>query len=143
MEALTPDDLRKFTLYLAEADHNAGGQHLCYRVLKTFLRWYADEAEPANWRNPIERLKAPKLPELPLQPVERPTVALLLYGTGSGRHAVRDRALLCCLIDCALRANELTGLGVADFNFYRIVWSFSSAPPSRTLSLTHTHCAPP
>ena len=93
VEALTPDYLRKFMLHLAEAGHNAGGQHLCYRVLKTFLRWYADEA--ANWRNPIERLKAPKLPELPLQPVELPTVALLLASTGSGRHAVRDQALLC------------------------------------------------
>ena len=117
VEAFTPDDLRKFMLHLAEAGHNAGGQHHYYRVLKTFLRWYADEAEPFNWRNPIERLKAPKLPELPLQPVELPTVARLLDSTGSGRHAVRDRAMLCCLIDCGLRANELTGLDVADFNF--------------------------
>ena len=117
VEALTPDDLRKFMLHLAEAGRNAGGQHLCYRVLKTFLRWYAEEAEPINWRNPIERLKAPKLPELPLQPVELPTVSLLLASTGSGRHAVRDRALLCCLIDCGLRANELTGLDVVDFSF--------------------------
>ena len=117
VEELTADDLRKFMLHLAEAGHNVGGQHHYYRVLKTFLRWYADEAEPFNWRNPIERLKAPKLPELPLQPVELPTVARLLDSTGSGRHAVRDRAMLCCLIDCGLRANELTGLDVADFNF--------------------------
>lgn len=117
MEALTPDDLRKFMLHLAEAGHNAGGQHHFFRVLKTFLRWYAQEAEPANWRNPIERLKAPKLPELPLQPVELPTVARLLASTGGSSHAVRDRAMLCCLIDCGLRANELLGLDVADFNF--------------------------
>ena len=117
VEELTTDDLRKFMLHLAEAGHNVGGQHHYYRVLKTFLRWYADEAEPFNWRNPVERLKAPKLPELPLQPVELPTVARLLDTTGSGRHAVRDRAMLCCLIDCGLRANELTGLDVADFNF--------------------------
>lgn len=117
VEALTPDDLRKFMLHLAEAGHNAGGQHHFFRILKTFLRWYAQEAEPANWRNPIERLKAPKLPELPLQPVELPTVARLLASTGGSSHAVRDRAMLCCLIDCGLRANELLGLDVADFNF--------------------------
>ena len=95
VEALIPDDLRKFMLHLAEAGHNAGGQHHFFRVLKTFLRWYAQDAEPANWCNPIERLKAPKLPELPLQPVELPTVARLLASTGGSSHAVRDRAMLC------------------------------------------------
>ena len=34
MEALTPDDLRKFMLHLAEAGHNAGGQHHFNQVLQ-------------------------------------------------------------------------------------------------------------
>ena len=44
MEALATDDLRKFMMHLAEASRNAGGQHLCYRVLKTFLRCYAEDS---------------------------------------------------------------------------------------------------
>lgn len=44
VEALTPAGLRKFMMHLAEARLNAGGQHLCYRALKTFLRCYAEES---------------------------------------------------------------------------------------------------
>ncbi len=117
VEAITPDDLRTFMLWLAEGGHNAGGQHQHYRVVKTFLRWYAVEVEPDNWRNPIEKVKPPKLPETPLQPIELSDVSRLLTVTGNGRLGTRDKAILLCLIDCGLRASELTALDVDDFDF--------------------------
>ncbi|MBM4425469.1 MAG: hypothetical protein FJ030_19185 [Chloroflexi bacterium] len=117
VEAITPDDLRTFMLWLAEKEHTPGGQHIFYRALKTFLRWYEEETEPEHWRNPIERVKPPKLPELPLQPAELSDVSRLLSVTGKGRMGARDRAILLCLIDCGLRARELTALDVDDFDF--------------------------
>jgi len=117
VEVITADDLRTFMLWLAEGGHNAGGQHGCFRVLRTFLRWYGNEVEPAGWRNPIEKVKPPKLPETPLQPVELAEVSRLLVATGNGRLGTRDKAILLRLIDCGLRARELTGLDIEDFDF--------------------------
>ena len=58
---LTPDALRRYLLWLEETDHNPGGVNACHRVLKTFLLWYEDEYEPDGWKNPIRKIKAPKL----------------------------------------------------------------------------------
>jgi site-specific recombinase XerD len=117
VEAITANDLRTFMLWLAQEGRNAGGQHICFRVLRTFLRWYAVEVEPAGWRNPIEKVKPPKLPETPINPVELGDVSRLLAVASGGRLGTRDRAIVLCLIDCGLRANELTGLDVEDFDF--------------------------
>ena len=56
---VTASDIRNFLLWLQEEGHNAGGQHVAYRILKNFLRWYDLEAEPENWRTPITKVKAP------------------------------------------------------------------------------------
>jgi hypothetical protein len=46
-------------LWLQGVGHNPGGQHVAYRILKIFFRWYDLEVEPENWRNPIAKVKAP------------------------------------------------------------------------------------
>ena len=47
--------LREYLLQLAE-NHNPGGCHQYYRVLKTFLRWFEIEGAGDGWRNPIKRV---------------------------------------------------------------------------------------
>src|SRR5688572_2065824 len=43
VEELTAVQVREYMLFLEEQGHNSGGQHMHYRVLKTFLRWYEAE----------------------------------------------------------------------------------------------------
>jgi hypothetical protein len=69
---------REWLLSLEEPGQNAGGVHRYYRAVKTFLIWFENEVEPANWKNPIRKVKAPKLPDMVLDPVELKTVGAML-----------------------------------------------------------------
>ena len=62
--------IRQFLLYLQSEKHTPGGIHAYYRVLKTFLFWWEAEVEPEGWKNPIRKVKAPRLKIEPLNPVE-------------------------------------------------------------------------
>ncbi len=70
MSDLTPDAIRRFLLSLEETGHNPGGVHANYRAVRAFLRWYEDECEPENWKNPIRKVRAPKYPEVVIDPIE-------------------------------------------------------------------------
>jgi integrase/recombinase XerD len=109
-------DIRNFLLWLEEEGHNPGGQHVAYRILKTFLRWYDLEAEPENWRNPISKVKAPRLIEEPLEPVTVEEVRSLVSTCDSTFLGKRNRAILLCLLDTGLRARELLSLNLEDIN---------------------------
>jgi site-specific recombinase XerC len=67
---ITPNLIRQFLLVHLETGHDPGGLHAAFRVLRTFLLWYEDEAEPEDWKNPIHKVKAPKLFTNILNPVE-------------------------------------------------------------------------
>lgn len=72
IEQITPSTLRD---YLALLDHDGLTlitRHGHYAALKTFLRWYESEEEPESWSNPIEKIKPPKLPTAPIQPITMP-----------------------------------------------------------------------
>lgn len=109
--ALSADHIRRYMLHLAET-RNAGGQHIAYRVLKTFFRWYEREYEPDGWRNPIVRVSPPKVPQEPLAPLPLSDLKAMLDTcerrtfTGS-----RDRAMMLALLDTGCRASELLALG--------------------------------
>jgi site-specific recombinase XerD len=62
---VTPAILRRYLLYLRERGHNDGGVHGHYRATRALLRWYADELAPDDWRNPISKVAAPKVPQEP------------------------------------------------------------------------------
>jgi len=112
--------IRQFLLYLAESDHNAGGQHAAFRSLRAFLNWYEAEAEPEGWSNPIHKVKGPKLPTEPLDPVSDETVARMvnscIVGTFTGD---RDKAILFCLLDTGARASEFLAMDLDDLNCVR------------------------
>ena len=74
IDQLTPDIIRQYLFYLEQTGHNPGGIHACYRTLRTFLYWWEAEYEPENWKNPIRKVKAPKVPTEPLQPVNGRTL---------------------------------------------------------------------
>ena len=116
VEDVTTHDLRAFITHLQETGHNPGGVHQVYRVVKTFFRWLHEEGEIDQ--DPMERMRPPRVPQEPLEPVTLPDVRKLLSTcdrkTFSGD---RDRALLLTLLDTGCRASEFVALNVGDVNF--------------------------
>ena len=97
--------IRQYLLYLESTGHNPGGCHQGYRTLKTFLLWWEREIEPDDWKNPIRKVKAPKLPIEPLEPVGLEIIKTLI-DTCKGHNFTddRDKAIFLCLLDTGLRA---------------------------------------
>ena len=111
---ITAHDIRTYMLHLAR-EHNAGGQHQAYRVLRTFFRWLLAEGVIAE--NPMSRVKPPRVRDEPLEPVPLPDVAAML-ATCESRDPLdlRDKALLLVLLDTACRAGELLAATVGDLD---------------------------
>lgn len=113
-DAVTADDLRRYMLHLQAQGHNPGGQHLAFRVLRSFFRWLLAEGEIDA--NPMERLKPPRVPDAPLDPVPLPDVAAMLGTCDRSLLGLRDAALLLTLLDTAARASELLACDIADLD---------------------------
>ena len=111
--AITPDLLRRWLLHLGQT-RNAGGVHASYRALRAFLRWTWEENE-IEVRNPIGRVKAPKLSQDPLEPLSIAVLkALLRTCSRASFTGSRDRAMLMALLDTGCRASEFLSLNVGD-----------------------------
>ena len=109
--------IRKYLLFLESSGHNPGGCHQGYRTLKTFLKWWFSEVEPEGFKNPIEKVKAPKNRIEPLEPIELETINALLATCKSGSLiGLRDKAIIYCLLDTGARASEFISINLADFN---------------------------
>ncbi len=112
-----PSFLRQYLLYLEESGHNAGGRHAAFRTIRAFFLWYEDEVEPEGWSNPIRKVKAPRVPVEPLEPVSFDTVTRMIkacpYNTFTGD---RDAAILLCLLDTGARASEFLFVNLEDIN---------------------------
>ena len=114
---INPSFLRQFLLYLEESGHNAGGRHAAFRTIRAFFLWYEDEVEPVGWSNPIRKVKAPRVPIVPLEPVSFETVTQMIkacpHDTFTGD---RDAAVLLCLLDTGARATEFLSINLDDIN---------------------------
>jgi integrase/recombinase XerD len=114
---LVPGHIRSYLLHLNQRGHNPGGIHCHYRALKTLLRFFEDEEEPENWRNPINRVPAPKVRQEPLAPVELPQVKQLIESRNPRTfHGVRDRSIFLVLLESGVRAGELMAMNVDDLD---------------------------
>lgn len=117
MSEITSATIREFILWHEDTGHNAGGLHAAYRSLKAFLRWYEQEAEPDNWKNPISKVKAPKGSLEPLEPVEIQDVSRLVDVCKSGGFLdLRDKAILLFLLDTGVRAREALKVNLDDIS---------------------------
>lgn len=112
---LTPDIIRMYLLWVEDAGHNPGGIHALYRALKTFLRWYWDETEQQT-RNPISRVKAPKIAVSPLEPADEESISAILKTCKKDWHGLRDQAIILMLLDTGARAVELVSLNLDDID---------------------------
>lgn len=116
VETITPDLVRGFILALEEQGHNPGGIHAYYRALKAFLRWWESENEPKDYKNPIAKVKAPRLPDEPLEGAAREDIDKLVETCEGDFYGSRDKAIIRVLLDTGVRAEELTGFTLADLD---------------------------
>lgn len=114
VEAIDANLLREFLLYLEESGHNGGGIHGYYRVVRCFLLWVEAEFDEPTYRNPIRKVKAPKVETPLLPPVPLADVEAMTKVCGEDWRGKRDRAILLLLLDTGLRASELLCLDLAD-----------------------------
>ena len=111
---LTSDFIRRYLLELSET-HNPGGMHACFRPLRTMLYWIEEEEiMPAGWKNPIRRVKAPKLPTDPIEPVQIEEIHQLLKTCQSNYAGARDKAMMLGLLDTGARAREFLNINLED-----------------------------
>lgn len=101
--------IREYLLQL-KIKHRPGGVHGYFRAVHAFYTWVENEYEPENWKNPIRKIKAPKVPEEILDPVSPETVAAMLKACDKTFSGIRDRAMIMLLDDTGLRASELLAL---------------------------------
>jgi site-specific recombinase XerD len=117
IDQITPSFLRQYLLVLEETGHNAGGRHGAFRAMRAFFLWYEDEVEPDGWSNPIRKVKAPKVPVEPLEPVTFETVAQMVKACKKETFTSnRDAAIFLCLLDTGVRANEFLNVNIDDVN---------------------------
>jgi integrase/recombinase XerC len=111
---LTPDLLRRYLLELGER-HNPGGVHACFRTLRTLLLWIGqEEIMPMDWKNPIYKVKPPKVPNELLDPISLEDVNALVATCKYSFSGVRDKAMILGLLDTGARAQEFLNLNLED-----------------------------
>ena len=113
---LTPTLIRNFILWLQQRGHNDGGVHAFYRTVRTFLYWWEEEYEPEGWKNPIRKVKPPRVDKRLLDPASDRAVSALLGVYSGGYLGARDKAAILFLCDTGCRASEFTGLNLADYH---------------------------
>jgi site-specific recombinase XerD len=79
---------------LKEAGHNEEGKHAKYQAVKVFLLWYEREFEPENWKNPICKVKAPKVSDRIVEIITRDEVQALLATCDQNLNGIRDNAYI-------------------------------------------------
>ncbi len=115
---ITPELIREYLLALKDMNHNDGGIHAFYRVIKTFLLFWEEEYEPENWKNPVRKVKPPKVKVEPLQGISIELVhKFLSICERKTFFGERDRAILLVLIETGVRASELCSLNFGDVDF--------------------------
>jgi integrase/recombinase XerD len=112
---ITPDFLRRYFLAFAE-NHNPGGVHASYRTIRAFLGWVAEEeVMPSEWKNPMLKVKAPKVSVEPLDPISIEEIKTLIETCQRGIFmGERDRAIFLFLLDTGARAQELSSTNIKD-----------------------------
>jgi site-specific recombinase XerD len=99
IEAIDAGLIREYLLHLEATGHNPGGVRWFYRHVKAFLNWYEQESAPDGWRNPIRKIKTPKVPEKILEPISLEHVGRMLEACDHNPEGLRDRATLLTLTD--------------------------------------------
>jgi site-specific recombinase XerD len=128
IQKITTTHIKYFLMYLTSESHrwnstspsakrsvNSATISTYFRRLRTFFNWATKEELIAE--NPFKNLKSPKTENKIIQALT-PAEIERLFKVCSGKSMldVRNKAILCVLLDTGLRINELTSLTIDDVN---------------------------
>lgn len=118
LEHLTPALIRGYLLHLEETGHKANYIHGFYRTIRAFFKFLEFEDLITAQDNPMRKVKAPKVPTEPLQPIPLDDIrAMIITCKGGGFTAERDKSIILTLLDTGCRASELLSINLVDANF--------------------------
>ena len=113
LDQITAKSLRQWVSQLMRS-RSPGGVAASYRAVRAFMRWCWQENERPG-RNPIAKVRPPKVPDEPLEPLSLDTLKALLDTCNSRTLSdQRDKAMLLALLDTGCRAAEFVALDVGD-----------------------------
>ncbi len=110
-EGITPDIIRRFLVHLKQRGLSDNSVHRHARGIKTFLNFLVREELLDS--SPMRKVAMPKLEKKILSPFTREDIEALLKAC-QGPSALRDRAMILCLLDTGLRASEFVAMNVGD-----------------------------
>ncbi len=111
---VTPHHLRQYLNGLKQG-HNPGGVSSFYRAVRALVNWYEMEFEPVGWKNPLDKVPAPRVPKKILQPTSIDAIkAMMRCCPNDTELGCRDRAILLGLLDTGCRASEFRYLDYGD-----------------------------
>jgi len=109
----TRADIARFLLDMSEGGCTPATVSVRFRALQQFYKWLVAEGERAD--DPMVRLRAPRIPETPVQVLTDAEIrSLLATCSGNGFFARRDHAILRLFADTGMRRGELVGLRLED-----------------------------
>jgi integrase len=101
---------------LADAGRAPSTVQTRYKALRQLFNWLVEEGEIA--RHPMERMKPPLVPDVPVPVVREDDLRRLLKACdGASFDDRRDAAIIRLFVDTGLRRGELAGLAVDDVDF--------------------------
>jgi site-specific recombinase XerD len=107
--------IRAYLVHLQEKGHKDTTQHCHARVIRTWCNWLVAEGDLAQ--SPMARVKMPRLEQRIPPPFSRDDIVALLGACN--RHdpmGARNQAIILCLLDSGLRAEEFVKLQIGDVN---------------------------
>jgi site-specific recombinase XerD len=99
IQNISSDYLRRYFLAYSET-HNPGGVHGLFRTLRAFFHWLTnEEVMPFEWKDPMQKVKPPKVFLEPLEPISIENIKTLIITCQNGQFTgERDRAIFLALL---------------------------------------------
>lgn len=111
---VTPILIREFFSELSKT-RGKGGVHATFRPIRIMFNWFELEFEPANWKNPIHKIKIPTPKNVAIAGISMEDFGKLINAS-KGSTGQRDIALWYCLLDSCARAEEFINLNIEDID---------------------------
>ena len=94
---ILPSDIRNFFIYLNSLGHNHGGVFAHYKVIRSFLYWYAEKNDLSDWSNPIKKVKVKTPSDSPLDPADINAIRAMIKTCQNNYTGIRDKAIILTL----------------------------------------------
>jgi site-specific recombinase XerD len=113
--SLTREHIQEWLIELQET-RSPSTANCRYRAAKRYFNWLVEEGEIPD--SPMARIKPPKVPEIPIEPMSLEAIKKLLKACeGREFEQRRDMVIIRLYLDTGLRRSELANIRLADVNW--------------------------